>query len=57
MCLQSCSPRFDPRFPYVAFSRLSHTSGLKIGTPVASLSGSWLFRVSVGTGWPSDQCQ
>ena len=32
------------------FSGSSHTSDLKIGTPVATLSGSWHYRVSAGTG-------
>ena len=35
-----------------AFSWLSHTTDLKIGTPVAMLSGAWYYRVSTGTGWP-----
>ena len=35
------------------FSRSSHTSGLKIGTPVATLPGAWCYRVSAGTGQPS----
>ena len=30
----------------------SHTSDLKIGTPVATLPGAWHYRVSAGTGWP-----
>ena len=34
-------------------SRSSHTSDLKIGTPVATLPGTWCYRVSAGTGWPS----
>ena len=33
------------------FSKLSHTSDSKIGTPVATLSGAWRYRVSAGTGW------
>ena len=35
------------------FSRWSHTSDLKISTPVATLSGAWCYRVSAGTGRPS----
>ena len=31
---------------------LSHTSDLKIGTPVATLPGTWRYRVSAGTGRP-----
>ena len=34
------------------FSRLSHTSNLKIGTPVTTLPGAWHYRVSGGTGRP-----
>ena len=34
------------------FSGLSHSSDLKIGTPVATLPGTWHYRVSAGTGWP-----
>ena len=34
------------------FSGSSHTSDLKIGTPVASLPSAWRYRVSAGTGQP-----
>ena len=34
------------------FPGLSHTSDLKIGTPVATLPGTWHYRVSAGTGQP-----
>ena len=34
------------------FSRSSHASDLKIGTPVATLPGAWHYRVSAGTGRP-----
>ena len=34
------------------FSGSSHTSDLKIGTPVATLSAAWRYRVSAGTGRP-----
>ena len=34
------------------FTGSSHTSDLKIGTPVANLPGAWHYRVSTGTGWP-----
>ena len=34
------------------FSRLSHTSDLKIGTPAAALPGAWRCRVSARTGQP-----
>ena len=33
------------------FSGSSHTSDLKIGTPVATLPGAWRYRVNAGTGW------
>ena len=34
------------------FSGSSHTSDLKIGTPVTTLPGAWHCRVSAGTGRP-----
>ena len=34
------------------FSRSSHTSDFKIDTPVATLPGAWIYRVSAGTGRP-----
>ena len=34
-----------------AFSRSSHTSNFKTGTPEATLPGAWHYRVSTGTGW------
>ena len=34
------------------FSGSSHTSDLKIGTPVDTLPGAWCYRVSAGTGRP-----
>ena len=34
------------------FSGSSHTSDLKLGTPVAALPGTWRYRVNAGTGWP-----
>ena len=34
------------------FSGSSHTSDLKMGTPVATLPGAWRYRVSTGTGLP-----
>ena len=30
----------------------SHTSDLKIGTPVTTLPGAWCYRVNAGTGQP-----
>ena len=41
----------NPAFAEI-FPGSSHTSDLKIGSPVATLPGAWLYRVSVGTGWP-----
>ena len=34
------------------FSGSSHTSDLKIGTPVATLPGAWRYSISAGTGRP-----
>ena len=45
-------PGFEIRLRRDFFSRLSHTSDLNIGTPVATLPGAWCYRVSAGTGWP-----
>ena len=44
-------------FPNISLSPFSlamssHTSDLKIGTPVATLPGAWRYRVSTGTGRP-----
>ena len=36
----------------VDFSESGYTSDLKIGTPVATLSGASHYRVSAGTDWP-----
>ena len=44
-------PEFESRLRR-DFSKSSHTSDLKIGTPVATLSGAWHYRVSAGTGRP-----
>ena len=41
------NPAWDGIFP-----GSSHTSDLKIGTPVATLPGAWRHRVGAGTGWP-----
>ena len=43
-------PGFDSRWRRGDFSGSSHTSGLRIGTPVATLPGAWFCRVSAGTG-------
>ena len=54
-CDESASRAEDPGFE----SRLrrdlsgsSHISDLKIGIPVATLSGAWRYRASAGTGRP-----
>ena len=44
-------PGFDSRLRR-DFSGSSHTSDLKIGSPVATLPGAWRYRVSTGTGRP-----
>ena len=44
-------PGFESRWRR-NFSGSSHTSDSKIGTPVATLPGTWLYRVSTGTGQP-----
>ena len=45
-------PGFESRLRLDIFSGSSHTSDLKIGTPVATLPGAWFYRVSAGTGQP-----
>ena len=52
----STSRAEDPGFESACagiFSGSSHTCDSKIGTPVATLPGSWRYRVSTGTGRPS----
>ena len=44
-------PEFESRLRR-DFSGSSHTSDLKIGTPVATLPGAWQYRVSAETGRP-----
>ena len=44
-------PGFESRLRQ-DFSGLSHTSDFKIGTAVATLPGTWHYRVSTGTGQP-----
>ena len=44
-------PGFDSRLRREDFSESSHTSDLKIGTPVATLPGAGRYRVSAVTGW------
>ena len=45
-------PSSNPACAEIIFPGSSHTSDLKIGTPVATLPGAWRYRVSAGTGWP-----
>ena len=55
MVKTSASRIEDPTFEYSLgqdFSGSSHASDLKIGTPVATLPGTWHCRVSAGTGQP-----
>ena len=42
-------PGFESHFQW-DFYGSSHTSDLKIGTPVATLPGVWRYGVSAGTG-------
>ena len=42
----------DPGFESRLRVGSSHTSDLKLGTPLATLPGVWRYRVSAGTGWP-----
>ena len=42
-------PGFESRLQRV-FSGSSYTSDFKIDTPVATLPGTWRYRVSTGTG-------
>ena len=44
-------PEFESRLRR-DFCGSSHTSDLKIGTPVATLPGAWRNRVSAGAGRP-----
>ena len=44
-------PGFDSRLRLRSFSRSSHASDLKIGSPEATLPGAWRYRVSAGIGW------
>ena len=53
VCLESGRSRVQITLAMGFFSGLSHTSDLKIGTPVATLLGAWHCRVSAGTGRPA----
>ena len=50
--LRAEDPVFESRLRRDFFSGSSHTSDLKIGTPVATLPGAWRYRVGAGTGPP-----
>ena len=55
MVRASASGVEDPGFKSrlrLDFSGSSHTCDLKLGTPIATLSGAWRYRVSAGTGQP-----
>ena len=47
--LRAEAPGFESHLRW-DFSGSSHTSDLKIGTPVATLPGAWRYRVSAGIG-------
>ena len=49
---RAADPWLDSHLCCGDFSGLSHTSDLEIGTPVATLLGTWHYRVSTWTGWP-----
>ena len=49
---RAADPRFDSCLR-LDFSKWSHTSDLKIGSPVATLPGAWRYRVGTGTSWLS----
>ena len=50
--LESGRPGFDSHLRRGSFSKSSHVSDLKLGTPVATLPGTWRFTAGAGTGWP-----
>ena len=45
-------PGFESRLLRHFLSGSSHTSDIKVGSPVATLPGAWRYRVSAGTGRP-----
>ena len=47
--LRAADPGFESCL-FRDFSGMSHTSDLKIGTPVVTLQGTWCDRVRTGTG-------
>ena len=45
-------PGFDSHFRHRNISvKWEYTSDLEMGTPVVTLSGTWCYRISAGTGW------
>ena len=49
---RAADPDFDSRLRRRDFSMSSHTNDLRTGAPVATLPGTWRYRVSTWTGWP-----
>ena len=49
---RAADPGFDSYLSRADFSVSSHTSDLKVSTPLATLLGAKRYRVSTGTGWP-----
>ena len=47
---RTAHPGFDSRLRR-DLSGSSYASGLEIGAPVATLPGSWLYKVGTGTCW------
>ena len=48
----SCDTGFDSCFRRGSFSGSSHNSDLKMDIPVATLPGTWPYKVSAGIGRP-----
>ena len=53
---RAADPGFDSRFHREDISESSHTSDLKIGTPVATLPGAWSYRFTGLVGRVSVYC-
>ena len=51
LVVKASTSRADPEFKTRLCQELSHTSALKIGTPMVTLPGAWRYRVSAGAGW------
>ena len=50
--LRAADPGFDSRLQRGNFSGSSHTSDLKMGTPLTTRPGAWRYSVSTETGVP-----